>query len=103
MKFSERRKLEQWLKKVHALLRYLKKLCLTLFFPMFSFDPPENIRKPLGFLMFSGGSKGNVVKKRVNAYFCYYFRKAGESEIKSENGFFHRKSNWEVVINQNRW
>ena len=29
---------------------------LTLFFPMFPFDPPENIRKP-GFLMFSGGSK----------------------------------------------
>ena len=28
---------------------------LTLFFPMFSFDPPEN-----------GGSKGNIGKKRVN-------------------------------------
>ena len=29
---------------------------------MFPFDPPENIRKPL----FSGGSKGNIGKERVN-------------------------------------
>ena len=28
---------------------------------MFPFDPPETIRKP----MFSGGSKGNIGKKRV--------------------------------------
>ena len=63
---------------------------LTLFFPMLSYDSPENIRKPLvitlvfwcftgynhwfsdvslvittGFLTFSGGSKGNIGKKRV--------------------------------------
>ena len=37
---------------------------LTLFFPMFSFDPPESIRKT-GFLMFSGGSKGDTGKERV--------------------------------------
>ena len=37
-------------------------MALTLFFPMFPFDPPENIRKP-GFLMFSGESKGNIGKK----------------------------------------
>ena len=35
---------------------------------MFSFDPPENIRK--GFLMFSGGSKRNIRKKRVNKRFA---------------------------------
>ena len=47
---------------------------LTLFFPMFPFDLSENIRKPLvffGFLMFSGGSKGNIGKKRVTKY-CFH-------------------------------
>ena len=29
--------------------RRLQKLGLTLYFPMFTFDPPENIRKPLVF------------------------------------------------------
>ena len=29
---------------------YISLLTLTLFFPMFPFDPPENIRKPLSFL-----------------------------------------------------
>ena len=38
---------------------------LTLFFPMFLLDPPENIIKTFGFLMFSGGSKGNIEKERV--------------------------------------
>ena len=31
--------------------------------PMFPIDPPENIRKL--FLIFTGGSKGNIGKKRV--------------------------------------
>ena len=39
---------------------------LTFFFPMFHFDPPKNIRKPLGFQMFSGESKGKIGKKMVN-------------------------------------
>ena len=37
---------------------------LTLFFPMFHFDPPESIRKPK-VSKFSGGSKGNIDKKRI--------------------------------------
>ena len=37
---------------------------LTLFFPMFHFDLPESIRKPK-FSKFSGGSKGNIDKKRI--------------------------------------
>ena len=32
-------------------------LSLTLFFPMFHFDPPENIRKPLFFWCFQGDQK----------------------------------------------
>ena len=40
-------------------------LALTLFFPVFSFDPPKNTK---GFLMFSGGSKGNIGKKRVMSH-----------------------------------
>ena len=42
---------------------YLYTLPLALFFPMFSYDTLENIRKPL---MFSGGSKGKIGKKMVN-------------------------------------
>ena len=30
---------------------------------MYSFDPTEKHQKTFGFLMFSGGSKGNIVKK----------------------------------------
>ena len=33
---------------------------------MFPFDPPENIRKIFGFMMFSGGSKLNIGNKWVN-------------------------------------
>lgn len=33
-------------------------LHLTLFFLMFRIDPPENIRKPKGFLYFQGDYKG---------------------------------------------
>ena len=39
-------------------------MLITLFFQMFPFYPPENIKNK-GFLMFSGGSKGNVGKKKV--------------------------------------
>ena len=39
-----------------------KAFVLTLAFPMFPFDPPENIKINF-FLMFSGGSKGNIGKK----------------------------------------
>ena len=45
-----------------------EQLTLTLFFPMFPFDSHENIRKPKGFLMFSGGSKGNIGKKKVKMW-----------------------------------
>ena len=38
---------------------------VTLFFSIIPFDPPENIRKTKGFLMFLGGSKVNIGKKRV--------------------------------------
>ena len=31
------------------LILYVRIIDLTLFFPMFPFDPPENIRKPLVF------------------------------------------------------
>ena len=38
---------------------------LTLFFPMFPFDLPENIRKPLVFWSFQGDQKGKVGRKRL--------------------------------------
>ena len=37
-------------------MRIASCVALTLFFPMFPFDPPENIQKPI---------KGNHEKKRV--------------------------------------
>ena len=36
---------------------------LTLFFPMFPFDPPENIRKPKVFRCFQGDQKGTLGRK----------------------------------------
>ena len=41
-------------------------MALTFFFPVFHFDPPENIRKPKFFYCFQGESKGSIGKKRVN-------------------------------------
>ena len=38
---------------------------LTFFFPMFPFDPLENIRK----LLFTGGLKWNIGKKKVKVTF----------------------------------
>ena len=38
---------------------------LTLFFPMFPFDPPENIRKPLVFC-FQGDQKGTLGRKGLS-------------------------------------
>ena len=45
-------------------LLHISKHPLTLNFSIFLFDLAENIT---GFLMFSKGSKGNIVKKRVKA------------------------------------
>ena len=36
---------------------------LAIFFPMFPFDPPENIRKPLVFYHFQGDQKGTLGRK----------------------------------------
>ena len=38
---------------------------LAIFFPMFPFDPPENIRKPLVFWCFQGDQKGTFERKRL--------------------------------------
>ena len=43
---------------------------LTLFFPMFAFDPPENIRKPLVFLCFQGHQKGTLGRKGLKMILC---------------------------------
>ena len=43
-------------------------LRLTLFFPMFPFDPPENIRKPLGFGCFQGDQEGTLGRKGLNLH-----------------------------------
>ena len=45
---------------------------LPLLFSIFPFDPPENTRKPKVFLIFSGVSKGNIGKKKVNKTSFYY-------------------------------
>ena len=38
-------------------------ILLTLYFPMFPFDPPENIRKPKVFWCFQGDQKGTLGSK----------------------------------------
>ena len=44
-----------------------KLIYLNPFFPMFPFDPPENIRKRLVFRYFQGDQKGTLGKKRLRA------------------------------------
>ena len=52
---------------------FCKKIKLSLeypanpFFPMFPFDPPENLRKPKVFWYFQGGLKENIGRKRANS------------------------------------
>ena len=41
-------------------------LILTLFFPMFPFDPSENIKKPKVFWCFQRDQKGTLGRKRLN-------------------------------------
>ena len=41
---------------------------LILFFPMFPFDPPENIRKPWVFWRFQGDQKGTMGRKVLNIF-----------------------------------
>ena len=42
---------------------YFDSHSLTLYFPMFPFHPPENIRKPLVFLCFQGDQMGTLGSK----------------------------------------
>ena len=42
---------------------------LTLYFPMFPFDPPENIRKPKVFWCFQGDQKGTLGSKGLTVDF----------------------------------
>ena len=49
--------------------KYVENVTLTLFFPMFPFDPPENIRKPLVFGCFQGDQKGTLERKGLMSIF----------------------------------
>ena len=46
--------------------KYFNNFLLTLYFPMFHFDPPENIRKPLVFWCFQGDQKGTLGSKGLS-------------------------------------
>ena len=48
---------------IRVYLEKTKQPCLTLYFPMFPFDPPENIRKPKVFGCFRGDQKGTLGSK----------------------------------------
>ena len=57
-----------------------KILFLTLFAPMYPFDPPENllIRKPLANLCFQGEQKETLGRKEL----CGFFRRAAPKRKK---------------------
>ena len=62
---------------------------LTLFFPMFPFDPPENIRKPLVFCFFKGDQKGALGRKGLKSKSPYLARMWQNMDQKnSEYGHF---------------
>ena len=46
---------------------------LTLFFPMFPFDPPENIKKPAVFICFQGDQKGILGRKGFKIFVKHIF------------------------------
>ena len=52
---------------LHTFRNCLHEYKLTHFFPMFPFDPPENIRKPKIFC-FQGGQKGTLRRKGFSNY-----------------------------------
>ena len=54
--------------RVHLFLFSLY-VTLTLFFTLFPFDPPENIRKPLVFWCFQGDQKGTLERKPLTEIF----------------------------------
>ena len=69
---------------------------LTLFLPVFPFDPPENIRKPLVFGCFEGNQKG-VLGRKVLKILCNHqkvlplslaisFYKLEFKDVKIDNG-----------------
>ena len=64
-----------------------KKYLKTLFSPIFPFDPPWKHQKTKGFLMFSGGSKENIGKKRVKQLrtnvpiISLFFKRNGDPDI----------------------
>ena len=60
---------------------YFNAVMLTLYFPMFPFDPPENIRKPKIFC-FQGDQMGTLGSKGLR-YFEYFFRNMQEIQLDS--------------------
>ena len=52
----------------------LKKDYLTYLFPRHPYFPPENIRKPLGFLMFSGGRERLYWEQNFNFKILTFLR-----------------------------
>ena len=67
---------------LRKILTWLCKQCFNPFLPNVPFWSPWKHQKTFGFLMFSGGSKGNIGKKRVNferrqkllTFECYFLK-----------------------------
>ena len=70
--------------KAQYLAEYLN-FSLTFFFPMFPFNPPENIRKPLVFSCFQGDQKGVLGRKGSNCVLSFSL-----IEILKMSRFFER-------------
>ena len=60
------------LKWLRLLLGRFSSPFLTLLFPVFPFDPPENIRKPLVFWFFQGNWKGTLRRKGLTIFLFPY-------------------------------
>ena len=63
-------------------------MILTLFFPMFPFDPPENIRKPKVFWCFQGDQKGTLGSKGLKKHFANFMAKELENTWDEECEIF---------------
>ena len=77
---------------------FFKILALTLFFPMFPFDPPENIRKPKVFWCFQGDQKRTLGRKRLVFSFPSFFRLCFFTLLKCETLDISGYSNYAKVF-----
>ena len=69
---------------------------LTIFFPMFPFDPPENIRKRKVSWSFQGDQKGTLGKKELNKIGGVF--QSGRCQTFKMNALGKLAKGWKIIL-----